>query len=116
MMLSQVQEIVQDAVDGGSRHREVPGARFQVNAGTGGVRAEPLAVGERDHVVLVALPDGRPAAEGVQAEAPVGQEREVVLEPAVDAVTDRGAQGRGQVVGELPGQRRRVGTGDEAAE
>ena len=36
-----------------------PGARLQVDAGAGDVRAEPLAVRERDHVVLVALPDRR---------------------------------------------------------
>src|SRR6185437_10581296 len=96
--------------------REVPGAGFQVNAGAWRVRGEPLTVGERDHVVLVALPDGRAVAGRVQVEAPVRHEREVVLKPAVDALADGGAQGRGQVVGELCRQRRRVGTGDEAAE
>src|SRR2546430_10079600 len=38
------------------------------------VRGEPLAVRERDHAVLVSLPDRHPARQRLQAEPPVGDE------------------------------------------
>src|ERR1700761_7081553 len=72
LVAGQVKEVVEDAVDHGDGHREVAGAGFQVDAGAGDVRGEPPAVRERDHVVLVALPDRRPAGGGADGESPVG--------------------------------------------
>ncbi len=81
----QVEEFVEYAADRGDRHGQVPGAGFQVDTGTGNAGGEPLAVRERDHVVLVALPDRDPAGQRVQAEPPVRGEREVVVPPAREA-------------------------------
>ena len=58
------------SADGGDRHREVARTRLQVDAGAGNVRGKPAAVRERDHVVLVALPDRHPARRGRRAGIP----------------------------------------------
>ena len=89
----QVQQVVEDAVDGAHGHRQVTVTRHQVSAGAGDVRGQPLAVRERDHPVLVTLPDGHRRRPGgrrrrglpAQGETPVPGEREVVVPPARDA-------------------------------
>ena len=54
----QIEQVVEDAVEGAHRHRQVTVARHQVNAGAPDAGGQPLPVRERDHLVLVALPDG----------------------------------------------------------
>ncbi len=53
------------------------------------VRGQPLAVRERHHAVLRALPDGDGHADPGKVEAPRVHERDVVVEPAPDARRDR---------------------------
>ena len=72
----QVQKVVQDAVEGTHGHRQVTVTWHQVDAGVPDVRGQPLAVRERDHPVLVALPDGRPARASAGAGPGESQPRE----------------------------------------
>ena len=120
----QVEKLVEDAVDGAHGHRQVPVTWHQVSAGAADVGGQPPAVRERDHPVLVALPDRHRCRLGghrrrglpAQGEAPVPGEREVVVPPARDAGVHRGAQGGGEVIGELPGERGLVGLEHQAAQ
>ena len=65
----------------------------QVSARARDVRGQPLAVRQRDHPVLVALPDGD-SPEGrrrdAHGEAPVTGGRQVIISPAVDAFAHGG--------------------------
>src|SRR6266568_2205232 len=85
---------------------------------------QPLPVREQDHPVLVALPDGdrcrisghRRRRLPAQGEAPVLDERQVVVAPARDARAQRGAQAGRDVVGEFPGEHGPVGLDHQAAQ
>jgi uncharacterized protein (TIRG00374 family) len=89
----QVEQVVEDAVEGAHSHRQVTLARHQVNPGAPDAGGQPLPVRERDHLVLVALPDRdrrRITGRGrrrlpAQGEAPVADERQVIVPPARDA-------------------------------
>jgi hypothetical protein len=54
----QVEQVVEDAAEGAHRHRQVTVARHQMHAGVPDAGGQPFPVRERDHLVLVALPDG----------------------------------------------------------
>src|ERR1035438_9891201 len=120
----QVQEVIEDAVEGADGQREVALAWEQVGAGTGNVGGQPLAVRERDHLVLVALPDGDRRGRGgwvpgrfpAEGKAPVLDERQVIVAPAGDAGVHRGSQGGGDIIGEVPGERGLVGGDHQAAQ
>ena len=79
----------------------------QVSARARDVRGQPLAVRERDHPVLVSLPDGDSEGRRRDAheEAPVTGERQVIVSPAGDAFTHGGTEGAGDEAGELPRER-----------
>jgi hypothetical protein len=92
-------------------------ARHQVHAGARDGGTQPPAVRERDHPVLVALPDGGARWPlPVQGEAPVPGERQVVVPPARDARAQRGPQAGGDVVGVGAGEYGLVGLDHQAAE
>jgi uncharacterized protein (TIRG00374 family) len=113
---SQVEQVVEDAVEGAHGHRQVPLARHQVDARAGDVRGEPLAVRERDHPVLVTLPDRDRTWVGggrrcpAQGESPVAGERQVVVPPAGHARASGGGQAGRDVPGELSGEYGPVGS------
>src|SRR5262249_44877223 len=54
----QVEQVVEDAVEGADGHRELTVARGPGHGGARGVGGEPFPVRERDHRGLVGLPDG----------------------------------------------------------
>src|SRR5690606_40394458 len=70
--------------------------RFQVQYRVRDVPGQPLTVGGRDHQVLLALPDEDARGDLLDGESPRPDERQVVVEPAVDA--------RPQSFGALSGQ------------
>src|SRR5215469_1084769 len=120
----QVEQVVEDAVEGAHRHRQVTVARHQVNAGLPDAGGQPFPVRERDHLILVTLPD-RDRGRGIrhrrrrrppQGEAPVPGERQVIVPPARDARAQRGPQAGGDVGGELPGQDGLVGLDHQPAQ
>src|SRR5439155_22388877 len=73
----------------------------------------PLAVREGDHPVLATLPERNRDGDLAQREAPIPGEREVIIEPAPDAVRDRSASRREQRVGERTRERGAVDVGEQ---
>ena len=78
-----------------------PGSRCAVARGR--CVGQPAAVGERDHQVLLALPDERGTSTSSSAKPQSGH-REVVVQPPVDARCARTRAGRRQVLAVLVGQ------------
>jgi hypothetical protein len=76
-----------------------------VDDGARQVGGQPLTVCERDHQVLAALPEVGGDRDRVEVEAPRAGERQVVVEPTVDADRHRLAELAGQEVAELAGER-----------
>jgi hypothetical protein len=75
----------------------------------------PVRVGH--HPVLAALPDGHwHLARLLDREAPVGDEREVIVAPAGDPGAQRGVERRSQVVRELRGDLAPVHRRDQDAQ
>jgi hypothetical protein len=73
-------------------------------------------MGEGDHPVLAALPDRHRHPDAGQLEPPRPGERDVVVEPAPDAVGHRLAVRRRHIGSELAGERRHVDRRDKIAE
>ena len=71
---------------------------------------------ERDHAIVIPLPDGDRGRVRAERETPAGHERQVVLEPAGDAGAHRGVQRGGHVVGVLTGEHGLVRVADQAPE
>ena len=96
--------------------RQVAVLVVQVHGRARHVRREPLAVGERHHQVLRALPDTDGHGDVGEVEAPRPDEREVVVPPAGDAVLEGLVEAVGEVVGDRAGQHRLVDLRHQAAE
>ena len=88
----------------------------QVGLGAGDIGGQPLAVGGRYETVLAALPDRDRGRDRVEIEAPVAEQRQVVVEPTPDPRSQRVPDSDGDEPGVLAREHRRVGRRDEIAE
>jgi hypothetical protein len=87
-----------------------------MHARAGHVRGEPLAVRERNHAVVGALPDRDRHVDRAQLEPPGLDEREVVVDPAGDPARQRAPDHPRHRVGQLAGQRAAIHIVDEVAQ
>ena len=96
--------------------REMAVAGHQPGLRTGNMSHQPTPVREGNHLVELPLPNGDGRVDVAQVEAPVARERQVVVDPSVEAWCERAAEHRGQRVGVAAIQHGAVDRGREAAE
>ena len=80
------------------------------------VLRQPLAVRERHHPILSALPYSNWPLDLCQVESPVPGERQVIVPPTGDAARHCAADAAGHELRELAGQRHLIDLGDQASE
>src|ERR1700736_5643630 len=93
--------------------RQMPFVREQVCRRGRYVARQPLAVRERHHPVIAALPDGHGARDRRQVEAQISSESKVVVAPPADAGGYGPVEGFGRPFGVVAGQRRLVDLSDQ---
>ena len=96
--------------------RQVPVGVVDSRLVAGYVCGEPLTVAARDETVVAALEDEHRAADRAEVEAPVRDEREVVVDPAVAGRLEPVVVGLANPLGEDAGEDGLVGCAEERCE
>ena len=77
---------------------------MQMRRRAGNVLGQPATMGVRDEPIFPAMPDRHRDRDCAEVKSPIAHAREVIVEPAPNAVLERRSSAARKVLGELPGQ------------